>query len=85
MQNKQASKVILKVGIPIFSIIAGTLLVLKVIGVADVSWWLILGVWLAPFWLVLTLLAALIAFLMVVAVICGLVWVVCWAFGGLLK
>jgi hypothetical protein len=77
MRNTKAPKVVLKVGFPIFTIIAGTLLVLKVIGVADISWLFILGVWLAPLWIILGLIAAVLAILLVVAIIAGLVMGFC--------
>lgn len=70
---KDNKKVILKVGFPIFTFIAGTLVVLKVIGVADISWLLILGIWLAPLWLILALLLAFLAVIVAIATVGGII------------
>ena len=78
MDKTKAPKVVLKVGFPIFTIIAGTLLILKVLGLADVSWLLIVGVWLAPLWLVLAFILGVIAFLLLGAAVCAIAFVGWW-------
>lgn len=85
MNNKETPKVILKIGFPIFTIIAGTLLILKVLGLAEVSWWLIFGVWLAPLWLVLAFFAVVISILIVAAIICGIVFGLCYLGASIMR
>jgi hypothetical protein len=79
MKNTKAPKVVLKIGFPIFTIIAGTLLVLKLIGVADISWLLILGVWLAPLWIIIGILLCILAIIIAIGIVAGFVFVICYA------
>lgn len=77
MRNNKAPKVVLKIGMPIFTILAGILLILKVIGVANISWWIILAVWLAPLCVFLAILALIFSIVIVGGIIVGLVFVFC--------
>lgn len=77
MRNNKAPKVVFKIGMPIFTILAGILLILKVIGVANISWWLILAVWLAPLCVILAILAVMFSIIIVVGIIAGLVFAFC--------